>query len=58
VIARLPKEQRSLVDLAFFAGLTHSEIAAHTGEPLGTVKSRLRAAIAWLKKELQPRRKC
>jgi len=51
---RLPKEQRGLVDLAFFEGLTHSEIAARTGEPLGTVKSRLRAAIAWLKKELRP----
>lgn len=54
VIERLPKEQRGLVELAFFEGLTHSEIAARTGEPLGTVKSRLRAAIAWLKKELQP----
>ncbi len=54
VIDRLPKEQRALVDLAYFEGLTHSEIATRTREPLGTVKSRLRAAIAWLKKELQP----
>ena len=54
VMDRLPKEQRVLVDLAYFEGLTHSEIAVRTGEPLGTVKSRLRAAIAWLKKELQP----
>jgi RNA polymerase sigma-70 factor (ECF subfamily) len=54
VMDRLPNEQRSLVDLAFFEGLTHSELASRTGEPLGTVKSRLRAAIAFLKKELEP----
>jgi RNA polymerase sigma-70 factor (ECF subfamily) len=54
VIERLPKEQRILLDLAFFEGMTHSEIAARAREPLGTVKSRLRAAVAFLKKELAP----
>ncbi|MCA0400849.1 MAG: sigma-70 family RNA polymerase sigma factor [Proteobacteria bacterium] len=49
----LPPEQRALVDLAFYGGLTHSEIAARTGLPLGTVKSRLRLAFARLKRALE-----
>lgn len=53
VVGKLPDTQRELMELAYFEGLTHSEIAERTGEPLGTVKSRLRAAIAWLKKEMQ-----
>jgi RNA polymerase sigma-70 factor (ECF subfamily) len=44
-LAVLPDEQRSLVDLAYYEGLTHSEIAARTGVPLGTVKTRLRSAM-------------
>jgi RNA polymerase sigma-70 factor (ECF subfamily) len=40
----LPEEQLGLVRLAFFEALSHSEIAARTGLPLGTVKSRLRLA--------------
>jgi RNA polymerase sigma-70 factor (ECF subfamily) len=53
VIAKMPETQRELIELAYFEGLTHSEIAERTGEPLGTVKSRLRAGIACLKKEMQ-----
>jgi len=45
----LPEEQRSLVNLAYYEGLTHSEIAARTGVPLGTVKTRLRTAMMTLK---------
>jgi RNA polymerase sigma-70 factor, ECF subfamily len=45
----LPGEQRSLVDLAYYEGLTHSEIAARTGLPLGTIKTRLRAAMTTLR---------
>jgi RNA polymerase sigma-70 factor (ECF subfamily) len=50
----LSKEQREAIELAYFEGLTHSEIAARTGDPLGTVKTRLRSAVESLKKKLQP----
>ena len=51
-LATLPEDQRSLLDLAYFEGLTHAEIAARTGVPLGTVKTRLRAAVAVLRTAL------
>ena len=44
-IATLPDEQAEMLRLAFFEDMAHSEIAEHTGLPLGTVKSRLRLAI-------------
>src|SRR5271154_995662 len=50
----LPKEQRAAIELAYFEGLTHSEIAARTGDPLGTVKTRLRSAVETLKRNLHP----
>lgn len=50
----LPREQRSCVELAYFEGMTHSEIAKRTGDPLGTVKTRLRTAVETLKRNLQP----
>lgn len=49
----LPPEQRSLVDMAFFKGLTHSQIAEETGLPLGTVKSRIRLAFTRLRRLLE-----
>lgn len=45
----LPDPLRTLVELAYFQGLTHSEIAGQTGVPLGTVKTRLRTAVASLR---------
>jgi len=48
----LPPEQQKSVELAFFEGLTHSEIAARTGDPLGTVKTRIRSALMTLRKAI------
>lgn len=48
----LPAEQRRALELAYFAGLTHREIAAKLGEPLGTIKSRLALALRRLGRDL------
>jgi RNA polymerase sigma-70 factor, ECF subfamily len=49
----LPPAQRHAVELAFFAGLTHGEIAVQTGLPLGTVKGRVRLGLRRLRDHLQ-----
>jgi RNA polymerase sigma-70 factor, ECF subfamily len=54
VIHQLPAEQRKTLEMAFFDGLTHSEIAEMTGDPLGTVKTRIRSALLTLRKAFQP----
>jgi RNA polymerase sigma-70 factor, ECF subfamily len=54
VMQTLPPEQRAAVELAYFEGMSHSEIAARTGDPLGTVKTRLRTAMETLRRTLQP----
>jgi RNA polymerase sigma-70 factor (ECF subfamily) len=48
----LPFEQQKSVEMAFFEGLTHSEIAERTGDPLGTVKTRIRSALMTLRKAI------
>jgi RNA polymerase sigma-70 factor, ECF subfamily len=50
LVRTLPAEQRKTLEMAFFDGLTHSEIAEMTGDPLGTVKTRIRSALTSLRK--------
>jgi RNA polymerase sigma-70 factor (ECF subfamily) len=51
-LGALPEPQRTLVELAYFEGMTCSEMAAHCAIPLGTVKSRLSAALGKLREAL------
>lgn len=51
-VARLGEVERQLLALAFFRGLSHQQIADHTGMPLGTVKTLLRTAMRTLKDQL------
>jgi RNA polymerase sigma-70 factor, ECF subfamily len=48
-LSMLTFPQRSVIELNFFAGLTHGQIAAYTSIPLGTVKTRIRAGLQTLK---------
>lgn len=52
VMESMSDEQRSAVEMAFFEGLTHTEIAEKTGEPLGTIKTRIRSALIAIRKAL------
>jgi RNA polymerase sigma factor (sigma-70 family) len=51
-LAQLPEKQRALIERAFYGDLSHSEIAAETGLPLGTIKSRIRLALERLRQQM------
>lgn len=52
-LKNLSKEQQEVIELAFFKGLTHQEIATQTGQPLGTIKSRIRQGLMKLRGVMQ-----
>jgi RNA polymerase sigma-70 factor, ECF subfamily len=49
----LPKEQQAPLHMAYFEGLTHTEISERTGTPLGTVKTRIRTALTTVRRALE-----
>ena len=53
VLGSMPVSQRTALELAFFEGLTHTEIAGKTGEPLGTIKTRIRSGLLTIRKAFE-----
>lgn len=50
LLAEMPSVQRRALEMAYFEGCTHAEIAEKTGEPLGTIKTRIRTGLMTLRK--------
>ena len=53
ILGTMPAPQRSALEMAYFEGMSHSEIAGKTGEPLGTIKTRIRSGLIALRKAFQ-----
>ena len=53
-LAQIPQNQRQVLELAYYRGLSHSEIAEKLGQPLGTVKTRIRLGMQSLRSLLEP----
>jgi RNA polymerase sigma-70 factor (ECF subfamily) len=54
LVMELPAEQQNSLQMAYFDGMTHTEISEKTGTPLGTVKTRIRTALISVRKALEP----
>lgn len=57
LVDELPLEQRTVLEMTYSGGITHSEVADRTDFPLGTIKTNIQSALKKLRSDLQPRRR-